>query len=104
MANKWKIPYWLEVKVRERDVVFVYCGNEFTQSEGAARSQSSWEHVINDASIITEDNIALCCRGCNASKGQRRVSDWLESPYCKIRGVSLETVAPVIKNAIKKGQ
>lgn len=29
------------------------------------------EHIINDAKIIIRENIALCCCGCNASKGQK---------------------------------
>ncbi|MGY8837888.1 hypothetical protein [Pseudoalteromonas nigrifaciens] len=70
----------------------------------SAKASASWEHIINDASIITRENIALCCRGCNASKGQKTLSDWLESKYCKERGISPDSVAPIIKQAISNGQ
>lgn len=104
MANKWNIPPWLEAEVRNRDLVCVYCAQAFTSPKVSTRSAPSWEHIINDAKIVTRENIALCCRGCNASKGQKRVSDWLLSPYCKAKGITAETVAPVVKQAILNGQ
>ena len=61
----------------------------------------SWEHIINDETIITRENIALCCVGCNASKGQKALKDWLESTYCRRRGITAATVAPIIRNALQ---
>ena len=104
MANNWNIPEWLEKEVRERDKKCVYCGVEFTPAKISAKSTASWEHIINDAKIITRENIVLCCRGCNASKGQKQVSEWLQSEYCKERGIGSDTVAPVVKRAIANGQ
>ena len=60
-----------------------------------------WEHIINDASIVTRENIARCYVSCNASKGTKRLSDWLQSSYCKKRGINRETVAEVVKCALK---
>ena len=65
---------------------------------------TSWEHIINDEKIITRENIALCCRGCNSSKGQKQLSIWLQSKYCKEHGITVESVAPIIKRAIANGQ
>jgi hypothetical protein len=104
MANNWNIPQWLEKEMRARDKRCVYCGVVFTPSAVSKKSAASWEHIINDAKIITRENIALCCRGCNASKGQKQLSLWLQSNYCKERGISPETVAPVVKQAIQNGQ
>lgn len=103
MANNWNIPDWLEKEIRARDTVCVYCGNEFTPVKVSRRSAASWEHIINDANIITRENIALCCCGCNASKGQESLSAWLQTKYCKDRGITPENVAPVIKQAIERG-
>ncbi len=103
MANNWNIPDWLEKEIRARDTICVYCGNEFTPVKVSRRSAASWEHIINDASIITRENIALCCCGCNASKGQKSLSAWLQTKYCKDRGITPENVAPVIKQAIERG-
>lgn len=104
MANNWNIPDWLEQEVRERDNRCVYCGAEFTAATVSKKSAASWEHIINDANIITRENIVLCCCGCNASKGQKQLSVWLQSKYCNERGISPDTVAPIIKNAINNGQ
>ena len=60
--------------------------------------------LINDAKIITRENIALCCCSCNASKGQKKLSVWLESKYCKEKNINFETVTQIIKNAIKNGE
>ncbi len=100
MANNWNIPDLLEKEVRERDKTCVYCGVKFTPVKISKKSAASWEHIINDAQIINRDNIALCCCGCNSSKGQKCLSEWLQSKYCKERGITSETVAPIVKRAI----
>ncbi len=87
MANNWNIPAWLEKEVRERDKKCVYCGADFTPAKISKKTAASWEHIINDSKIITRENIALCCCGCNASKGQKQLSIWLQSLYCKERGI-----------------
>lgn len=104
MANNWNIPKEMEEKIRVRDKSCVYCGNEFLPHQESAKASASWEHIINDAKIITLNNICLCCRGCNASKGQKKLSVWLQSQYCKGRGITAGTVAPIIKQAIANGQ
>lgn len=103
MANNWNIPAWLEAEVRKRDKECVYCNTPFTAHNVSKRSSASWEHIINDATIITRENIVLCCCGCNSSKGQKELSVWLQSEYCKSRGITKETVAPIIKQAIANG-
>jgi hypothetical protein len=104
MANNWNIPTWLEIEVHARDTSCVYCGCHFLSPKESAKFSASWEHIINDEAIITRENIALCCRGCNASKGQKSVSKWLSTKYCIERGITAESVAPIIKAAIANGQ
>ena len=104
MANNWNIPSWLEIEVRARDKHCVYCGVEFTPAKISKRTAASWEHIINDAKIITRENICLCCCGCNASKGQKQLSEWFKSTYCQQHDIKPETVAPIIKLAIANGQ
>ena len=99
--NKWNIPNKLELEVLERDQNCVYCGFQFDPKNSERRNQPSWEHIINDASIVTLENIARCCVGCNASKGAKPLLDWLNSGYCKRLGISATTVAPVVRVAIK---
>ncbi|OFW96741.1 MAG: hypothetical protein A2W44_06385 [Acinetobacter sp. RIFCSPHIGHO2_12_41_5] len=103
MTNSWNIPHWLEKEVRERDKQCVYCGEKFTPATISKKTCASWEHIINDAKIITQKNIALCCCSCNASKGQKQLSTWLQSKYCLDRGITKYSVAPIIQMAIEGG-
>ncbi|MBT3065507.1 hypothetical protein [Rhodoferax sp. U11-2br] len=98
--NKWNIPAWLENEVLERDRCCVYCGVSFAQVSKVRREQRSWEHIVNDAKIVTRDNIALCCIGCNASKGAKTLEQWLMSRYCRDRQISAQSVSPVVRAAL----
>ena len=98
--NKWNIPDWLEREVIERDKNCIYCGIEFATSKETQKSMATWEHIVNDARIITKENIARCCFSCNSSKGAKELSRWLESNYCRNRGITKETVAEVVKRVL----
>jgi hypothetical protein len=98
--NNWKIPAWLEREVRDRDRACVYCRRAFGSATGTRPSTATWEHIVNDARLITRDNIARCCAACNASKGTKTLSAWLASEYCKTRGITAETVADVVRRAL----
>jgi 5-methylcytosine-specific restriction endonuclease McrA len=98
-TNRWSIPDSLAKEVFERDRSCIYCGVPFDLADAKPGSRRSWEHIVNDAKIITPENIALCCRSCNSSKGAKLLSIWLDSPYCKRRGINSDSVAAVVKNA-----
>ena len=104
--NKWGIPAWLEREVRQRDKTCVYCGTPMLESppaDGSRKSVATWEHIINDARIVTVENIARCCASCNSSKGTKKLSLWIESSYCKRRGIGRNTVADVVKQSLRGG-
>lgn len=97
MANNWGIPKNVEEFVIARDKKCVYCGVSF----GAERKfKCSWEHIINDIRISTIDNIALCCVGCNSSKGSKLLKDWIHSKNAIKRGISMDSIAEVVKRAL----
>jgi hypothetical protein len=101
--NRWGIPAWLEKEVRDRDKVCIYCGIRMIEQippRGSRNAVATWEHIINDASIVTRENIARCCFACNSSKGTKKLSDWMKSNYCKERGINKDTVAEVVKQAL----
>ena len=98
--NKWNIPDWLEKEVKNRDRHCIYCHSELGEFEEIGKSKGTWEHIINDAKIINRDNIARCCVSCNASKGSKNLSDWLNSDYCKKKGITKDSVAEVVRNAL----
>ncbi len=98
MANAWGIPTDVEKAVLVRDTVCVYCGAAFGSER---RTKRSWEHIINDVKIATLENIALCCIGCNASKGAKPLADWIASPQAQRRGISAQTLAPIVLAALQ---
>ncbi len=100
--NRWRIPAALETFVRARDTQCVYCRSVFDGDAPRVGRRPSWEHIVNDVSVITEQNIALCCRSCNSSKGAKRLSRWLESRYCLARGISSKTMATVARVALAR--
>jgi hypothetical protein len=97
MANRWGIPKDVEELVKERDSNCIYCGISFTISILTRKTKPTWEHIINDIRINGPENIALCCGSCNASKGSKRLIDWLKSNYCSIKGITKNTVSEVVK-------
>src|SRR5437879_3420553 len=100
--NRWHIPSWLEQEVLARDRNCAYCGVEFVDSNEARRFGPSWEHIVNDARIVTRENIVRCCLSCNASKGTKDLAGWLHSKYCKKNGITEETVAEVVRRALTR--
>ena len=102
--NHWGIPDWLEREVKERDKTCVYCGIQMIEQmppSGSRKAVATWEHIINDARIVTRENIARCCVACNSSKGTEKLSEWIQSSYCKKHRISKETVAEIVKEALR---
>ena len=100
--NRWHIPEWLEAEVRARDTACIYCGCSFRSTgQASRRTMPTWEHIVNDARIVTRENIALCCGSCNASKGTKDLAAWLHSSYCRRRGIDAATVAEVARQALR---
>ena len=82
-----KTPKEVEELVVKRDFECVYCGVAFNNN--SRKDKASWEHIVNDIRINHDSNIALCCISCNASKGTKSLSDWLDGRYCKEDSVSV---------------
>ena len=94
----------METAIRRRDTTCVYCGVQLEDTVPSSCSQKSvgtWEHIINDASIISMENIARCCNSCNASKGSKELKTWLGSDYCKRKGITRASVAEVVRRNLQ---
>jgi len=102
MANRWGIPKNVEEHVKVRDTNCVYCGISFNKSNVTHKTRATWEHIINDIRINGVENIALCCGSCNASKGTKLLQDWLNSKYCQTKGITINNVALVVKEHLKR--
>src|SRR5687767_3230080 len=99
--NRWNIPDWLEREIIERDQQCVYCGTEFNGS-AMRRQRPSWEHIVDDAHVVTRENIARCFIGCNASKGNKDLAEWLRSKYCARRSITADSVASIVRSDLSK--
>jgi len=97
--NNWNIPKQMEHTIRTRDKHCAYCGVQFTEN-----TKPTWEHIINDENIITYENIVLCCRSCNSSKGAKELSTWLKSRYCNEHKITRDTVSDIVKRALLEEQ
>ena len=105
--NRWGIPLWLEEEVKARDKTCVYCVVKMIEQmppHGPRKFVATWEHIINDATIVTRENIARCCAACNSSKGTKDLFDWMQSSYCKKHGINKDTVAEVVRKALETAQ
>lgn len=100
MANRWGIPRAVEDLARKRDLNCVYCGIQFGTLTDSHKSRATWEHLINDIRINGPENIALCCGSCNASKGAKKLEEWLTSKFCTVKGITVNSVAAVVKEHI----
>lgn len=99
--NRWNIPAALELEVSERDKSCVYCNCVFSSANGDVKSRATWEHIVNDITVITPENIVRCCTSCNSSKGAKTLEVWLTSRYCQSRGICANTVAAVVRLALR---
>lgn len=102
MANRWGIPNEIEIIVLNRDLNCIYCGTTFTDKDQNKKTRKTWEHIINDIRINDSDNIALCCGSCNASKGNKKLKDWLKSKYCLTKNIDKESVSPVVRKHLER--
>ena len=57
--------------------------------------------ILVRADIVTRENIARCCAACNSSKGTKPLAAWIASQYCKTQGITKDTVAEVVKQALR---
>lgn len=102
MANRWGIPKEVEKMVLLRDLSCVYCGLRFIDADQNKKTRKTWEHIINDIRINGVENIALCCGSCNASKGNKKLVEWLGSKYCETENINKNSVDLVVKKHLEK--
>ena len=102
MANKYGLPEKdLEV-IRARDKKCVYCGKGMANpSNGGQRSDwATIEHLNYLPPWNNPETVAICCGGCNSSRGPKKLSDLFKKVYCLERNISEKTVAEPVKNYI----
>jgi len=84
MANNCGIPDWLEGKVRNRDKICVYCRvkMENKPKKNNLSRRATFEHIDNNGQP-TAENIAMCCKLVQREQKNKKLTDWLQTDYCK---------------------
>jgi hypothetical protein len=90
-----------ESESRDRDCV--YCRVKFSEpsANGDRKRNPTWEHIDNgrwNDKALMSINVVRCCHACNSSKGTKRIREWFDSPYCKMRNINQNTVADAVKH------
>jgi len=102
MSNTYGISNQVEREIRARDKTCVYCGILMKQSPRARNaSGATIEHFNNDGPLQEKYNVAICCRRCNSSKGTMSLSAWFNTPYCREKKITAETVSTPVKEYIR---
>jgi len=102
MSNTYGISEEVETQIRARDKTCVYCRIRMRRrSRARGASDATIEHFNNNGPFTKKYNLAICCRGCNSSKGTKTLSAWFKTPYCGRKGVQEGKVAEPVKRYIR---
>ncbi len=109
MANRFGIPHDVENRLRLRFTACAYCGQamrQHAQTRGCPSDKVTIEHLNRSGPFywsqgLREEDLVLCCGACNSSRGASLLADWLESSYCRERGISAATVAEEVRRYLQ---
>jgi hypothetical protein len=98
MSNAYGISKQDEREIRERDKRCVYCRILMKQPPDAmGASGATIEHFNNDGPLTKKYNVAICCRRCNSSEGNKTLSEWFKTEYCDKNKINEKTVSKSVK-------
>jgi hypothetical protein len=99
MSNKYGISKEDEQEIRARDKTCVYCRILMKKSRGTFGA--TIEHFNNDGPFDAKYNVAICCRGCNSSKGTKDLLTWLATDYCRKKNINVKTVSKPVRDYMR---
>jgi hypothetical protein len=103
MSNTYGISRKVERQIRARDKTCVYCDVAMKHWPCKRDAlEATIEHFNNQGPFRKKHNLAICCRGCNSSKGTKTLLTWFKSAYCKKKDIREETVARSVKRYIRR--
>jgi hypothetical protein len=91
MSNTYGISDKDEQEIRARDKTCVYCHKLMKKSRRSFGA--TIEHFNNDGPFEKRFNLAICCRGCNSSKGIKKLLAWFKTDYCYKKNINVKTVS-----------
>jgi hypothetical protein len=99
MSNTYGISEQDEREIRARDKTCVYCQKLMKKSRRSFGA--TIEHFNNDGPFDEKYNVAICCRGCNSSKGTKKLLDWLQTDYCGKKNINVKTVSKPVRDYMR---
>ena len=60
------------------------------------------EHLNHLPPWDNPKTIAICCSSCNSSRGNKLITEWFESSFCKEKGINAQTVGQPVLAYIKE--
>jgi len=80
----------------------VYCKKKMLDHH-AENPRIDW-HTIEHLNYLPPWNnpatVVICCWRCNSSRGNKKLEDWLETDYCILKKITLDTVAEPVRKYI----
>ena len=102
MSNTYGISEEDEKEIRARDKTCVYCHVPMKGYPHAMEaSGATIEHFNNDGPFDKKYNVAICCRRCNSSRGDKELLAWFRTSYCIEKNISEVTVAKPVTDYIR---
>ena len=99
MKNNYGLPSKALGKIKERDVVCVYCKKQMLEHiQGNPRT--NWytiEHLNYLPPWNNPETVVICCWSCNSSRGNRKIRNWFKTEYCVSRNINENTVTETVK-------
>ncbi len=95
MSNKYGISEKDEQEIRLRDKTCVYCHKKMINPSDN-ENRTDWATIEHLNFLPPWDDsvtVAICCFSCNASRGQKILSEWFKTEYCLERNINRKTVA-----------
>jgi hypothetical protein len=110
MANKFGIPEEIEADLRRRFKRCAYCHRRmkrYAHTRGCPKDKATIEHLDRNPPFYWEEglkaaDLVICCGSCNASRGQKTLTEWFKSKYCIERKINAGTVAGAVKRYLRR--
>ena len=99
VSNTHGISVKVEQEIRARDKVCVYCRKVMKKSRRSFGA--TIEHFNNDGPFNEKRSLAVCCRGCNSSRGAKELLAWFATDYCRKKNISVKTVSKPVRDYMR---
>src|SRR5437763_9157079 len=108
MGNQFRIPREVEYRLRRKFKTCAYCRCRMRAHlgvRGCPGDKATIEHLNRLGSAfwphVPERHLVIVCGRCNSSRGEKRLTDWFTSTYCREKSINPRTVATRVRHYLK---